>query len=162
MNQTSWENVASWYDALVGEKGGYFHTHVIFPRIMPLLSLKPKMKVLDIACGRCIEGVEECTGELKQYVINAKYWEHILDNDLIGKRVEGTIITHHDDSKTALLDSIKPKLYTTGKSGNIASLQINRNEKMNFGEKIYTFTAMLFLLPFIIISKIFKRTNAET
>lgn len=49
---TSWENVASWYDVLVGEKGGYFHTHVIFPKLTGLLSLKPGMKILDIACGQ--------------------------------------------------------------------------------------------------------------
>ena|SRR5258708_2263009 len=49
---TSWENVASWYDSLVGEKGGYFHTHVIFPKLIPLLSLKPGMNVLDIASGQ--------------------------------------------------------------------------------------------------------------
>lgn len=51
-SDTSWENVASWYDSIVGEKGGYFHTHVIFPKIMPLLNLKPDMSVLDIACGQ--------------------------------------------------------------------------------------------------------------
>lgn len=49
---TSWENVASWYDSLVGEKGGYFHTHVIFPQLLPLLGLKPGMRILDIACGQ--------------------------------------------------------------------------------------------------------------
>ncbi len=51
-NNTSWEQVASWYDSLIGEKGGYFHTHVIFPKIVPLLSLKADMKMLDIACGQ--------------------------------------------------------------------------------------------------------------
>lgn len=51
-HDTSWENVASWYDSLVGEKGGYFHTHVIFPKLINLLSIKPDMKVLDIACGQ--------------------------------------------------------------------------------------------------------------
>lgn len=49
---TSWENVANWYDSLIGEKGGYFHTHVIFPKLVPLLLLKPGIKVLDIACGQ--------------------------------------------------------------------------------------------------------------
>ncbi len=49
---TSWESVASWYDSLIGEKGGYFHTHVIFPKLTSLLSLKPSMNVLDIACGQ--------------------------------------------------------------------------------------------------------------
>jgi ubiquinone/menaquinone biosynthesis C-methylase UbiE len=52
VKDTSWESVAAWYDTLVGEKGGYFHTHVIFPKLLPLLSIRPGNKVLDIACGQ--------------------------------------------------------------------------------------------------------------
>ncbi len=50
--RTDWGHVASWYDSLIGEKGGYFHTHVIFPKTLELLALKPGMKVLDVACGQ--------------------------------------------------------------------------------------------------------------
>lgn len=51
-SSTSWENVASWYDSLIGESGGYYHQHVVFPKTVELLALKPDMKVLDIACGQ--------------------------------------------------------------------------------------------------------------
>lgn len=48
----SWDHVASWYDSIVGQKGQYFHTHVIFPKLMELLELKPNLKILDVACGQ--------------------------------------------------------------------------------------------------------------
>jgi ubiquinone/menaquinone biosynthesis C-methylase UbiE len=48
----SWEHVAHWYDSLIGEKGGYYHTHVIFPKTLSLLTLKENNSVLDLACGQ--------------------------------------------------------------------------------------------------------------
>ena len=30
-SKTSWEGSHEWYDKIVGEKGHYFHEHVIFP-----------------------------------------------------------------------------------------------------------------------------------
>jgi ubiquinone/menaquinone biosynthesis C-methylase UbiE len=51
MNE-SWSHVASWYDSLVGNKGQYFHQHVIFPKLLEMLELSPKMMVLDLACGQ--------------------------------------------------------------------------------------------------------------
>lgn len=52
MQQQSWNNVANWYDSIVGEKGQYFHTHVIFPRLLPLMGLVERQTVLDIGCGQ--------------------------------------------------------------------------------------------------------------
>lgn len=51
MNE-SWSHVASWYDSLVGNKGQYFHQHVIFPKLLTMLGLQPGMSVLDLACGQ--------------------------------------------------------------------------------------------------------------
>ncbi len=48
----SWDHVASWYDSIVGQKGQYFHTHVIFPKLMALLELRPSLRILDVACGQ--------------------------------------------------------------------------------------------------------------
>lgn len=48
----SWNNVANWYDSLVGEKGQYFHTHVIFPHLLQILDFHPGQSVLDLACGQ--------------------------------------------------------------------------------------------------------------
>jgi ubiquinone/menaquinone biosynthesis C-methylase UbiE len=34
---SSWQNASSWYDKLVGDKGHYYHQHVIFPKTLELL-----------------------------------------------------------------------------------------------------------------------------
>jgi len=51
---TSWQSSARWYDELVGEKGHYYHEHVILPRLFPLLDLTPQSSLLDLACGQGI------------------------------------------------------------------------------------------------------------
>lgn len=51
-SKQSWDHVASWYDSIVGQKGQYFHTHVIFPQLTALLELRPNLRILDIACGQ--------------------------------------------------------------------------------------------------------------
>lgn len=48
---TSWETISNWYDRAVGEKGHYFHEHVILPRLVPLLE-SPNAKVLELGCGQ--------------------------------------------------------------------------------------------------------------
>jgi ubiquinone/menaquinone biosynthesis C-methylase UbiE len=53
-NETSWESVGSWYHGKVGEKGHYYHEHVILPRLLPLLDLSPASSLLDLACGQGI------------------------------------------------------------------------------------------------------------
>jgi ubiquinone/menaquinone biosynthesis C-methylase UbiE len=54
MSKTSWESSASWYENLVGNKGHYYHTHVIFPKLDEMLSFTKttKQKYLDLACGQ--------------------------------------------------------------------------------------------------------------
>lgn len=54
--KTSFESSAKWYDEVVGEKGHYYHEHVIIPKLLQLMELgkTPKPKVLDIACGQGI------------------------------------------------------------------------------------------------------------
>ncbi|MEX0962064.1 MAG: class I SAM-dependent methyltransferase [Simkaniaceae bacterium] len=48
---SSWESVSSWYDSLVSTDGHYFHQHVIFPKLLPLITGK-NLKVLDLGCGQ--------------------------------------------------------------------------------------------------------------
>lgn len=36
---TTWEPVAGWYKGLVGDKGHYYHQHVIIPESLKILSL---------------------------------------------------------------------------------------------------------------------------
>jgi ubiquinone/menaquinone biosynthesis C-methylase UbiE len=53
-NDSSWEGVSSWYNDIVGSKGHYYHEHVIFPKLLPLLKLQNngKESLLDLACGQ--------------------------------------------------------------------------------------------------------------
>lgn len=52
--QTSWQPVAKWYNKLVGDKGQYYHEHVVIPGVLKLLALTDTSRVLDIACGQGI------------------------------------------------------------------------------------------------------------
>ena len=60
--RTSWKGVGDWYDSLVGEKGHYYHQHVIIPNLLRLLDLQPNSatrccttptsRLLDCGCGQ--------------------------------------------------------------------------------------------------------------
>lgn len=52
--KTSWHHVGPWYDKLVGDKGQYFHEHVVIPKTIRLLDLKQGSTLLDLACGQGI------------------------------------------------------------------------------------------------------------
>ncbi len=49
---SSWQPVSKWYDASVGDKGHYFHEHVIIPKVIALLNLHSTSKLVDLACGQ--------------------------------------------------------------------------------------------------------------
>lgn len=49
---TSWNNVSTWYDKLVGEAGSDYHQNVIVPNAAKMLNPKKGEVVLDIACGQ--------------------------------------------------------------------------------------------------------------
>ncbi len=51
-NYTSWESSHKWYDCLVGEKGHYYHEHVVLPKSLKLLALKQGDSLLDLGCGQ--------------------------------------------------------------------------------------------------------------
>ena len=91
--KTSWQPVAKWYDKLVGDKGQYYHQHVVLPNVLRLLSLSDSSKLLDIACGqgivaRSIATSVEYTGfdiapelinSAKKLDHNPKHTYHIAD-----------------------------------------------------------------------------------
>lgn len=52
--KTSWQPVGKWYSELVDKSGHYYHEHVVIPRTVRMLHLKPGSSLLDLACG---EGV---------------------------------------------------------------------------------------------------------
>ena len=49
---TDWNNVADWYDQLVGESGSEYHREVVLPGVVRLLNPKPGERMIDIACGQ--------------------------------------------------------------------------------------------------------------
>jgi SAM-dependent methyltransferase len=49
---TSWENSHKWYDSIVGEKGHYYHEHVVLPNSLKLLNLQKGDSLLDLGCGQ--------------------------------------------------------------------------------------------------------------
>ncbi len=51
-HSTSWQPVSKWYNKLVGDKGQYYHEHVVLPGVLRLLKLSDASRLLDIACGQ--------------------------------------------------------------------------------------------------------------
>lgn len=49
---TAWENVATWYDKLVGDEGSDYHRNVILPAAVRLLAPRQGERVLDLCCGQ--------------------------------------------------------------------------------------------------------------
>ncbi|MCR4318488.1 MAG: methyltransferase domain-containing protein [Planctomycetes bacterium] len=48
----SWENIAHWYDSIVGESGSDYHRTILVPKTVELLAPVKGMKVLDVGCGQ--------------------------------------------------------------------------------------------------------------
>lgn len=47
-----WDEVAAWYDKLVGESGSDYHRNVILPAALRMLDPKPGESVIDVCCGQ--------------------------------------------------------------------------------------------------------------
>ncbi|MEK7157863.1 MAG: class I SAM-dependent methyltransferase [Patescibacteria group bacterium] len=50
-NETSWGNVADWYDEMLEKKDNTYQTNVILPNILRLINIKQNDQILDVACG---------------------------------------------------------------------------------------------------------------
>lgn len=50
--KTDWDQVAGWYDQLVGDAGSEYHQHVVLPGVMRLLAPQPGQHAVDVACGQ--------------------------------------------------------------------------------------------------------------
>jgi RluA family pseudouridine synthase len=49
---TSWEQVAPWYDDLLERRGSDHYRNLVVPGTLRLLELSPGLRVLDLACGQ--------------------------------------------------------------------------------------------------------------
>jgi len=47
-----WDEVAAWYDKLVGDSGSDYHRNVILPAALRMLDPKPGESVIDVCCGQ--------------------------------------------------------------------------------------------------------------
>lgn len=54
MKDTSWNKSGKWYNKIVGDKGHYYHEHIVLPGVLRLLELNAKSKLLDLGCGQGI------------------------------------------------------------------------------------------------------------
>lgn len=52
MRDTSWKSAGKWYNKIVGEKGHYYHQHIVIPGVIKLLSFGKSGRLLDIGCGQ--------------------------------------------------------------------------------------------------------------
>lgn len=50
--ETSWGNVAGWYDELLESKDGTYQKEVILPNLKRIINPQKNEKILDIACGQ--------------------------------------------------------------------------------------------------------------
>ncbi len=50
--ETSWDEVAPWYDRLIGEGRSDLYEQVVAPGVLRLLMPREGMRVLDVACGQ--------------------------------------------------------------------------------------------------------------
>lgn len=50
--QTSWGEVAEWYDDLLSNSEDSYQKNVILPNLIRLVDPKPNLKILDLACGQ--------------------------------------------------------------------------------------------------------------
>ncbi len=98
----SWEPVKDWYDALVGDKGHYYHQSLIVPTILQKIeAIRPK-NMLDVACGQ---------GVLSRHLPSSmEYWGIDHSRSLIRTAVERNRSgNHHFLEKDACSFSLKGK-----------------------------------------------------
>lgn len=54
MKDTSWNKSGKWYNKIVGDRGHYYHEHIVMPGVLRLLELTKDSKLLDLGCGQGI------------------------------------------------------------------------------------------------------------
>src|SRR5882757_702910 len=50
--RTDWDDVAGWYDQLVGDEGSEYQREVVLPGALRLLAVQAGQSAVDIACGQ--------------------------------------------------------------------------------------------------------------
>jgi ubiquinone/menaquinone biosynthesis C-methylase UbiE len=68
--ETSWEQVATWYDGWVGERGSEYHRALAIPAVLELLDPRPGDEILDVGGGQ---------GVLAPYLVEAGARVTVID-----------------------------------------------------------------------------------
>jgi len=99
-----WDNVATWYDKLVGDSGSDYHQHVILPATKDLLQVSSGEKVLDLCCGQ---------GVLAPLVLAAG--AQYVGVDASPKLIESARKrVRHENSRFLISDVTKPAAWADG------------------------------------------------
>ena len=69
--ETSWEQVATWYDGWVGDHGSEYHRQLAIPALMDLLQPQPGEAILDIGGGQGVLAPYLADGVARVTVLDA-------------------------------------------------------------------------------------------
>lgn len=112
---TSWNQVANWYNKIVGRDGHYYHEHVVIPGVLRLLQLQPSDTLVDFACGQ---------GILARRIPSiAKYLGLDLAKDLIQAAKQQNHQSHHEFMVCDLSKLLRPRQEKFDKAALILALQ---------------------------------------
>lgn len=116
MTKSNWNQLASWYDQMVGKKGHMYHKEYGIPKVMSLLELKKGETILDIGCG---------SGALSEQVKNRGCGYFGLDAS--EKMIKNAIKNHSGDGR-----------FIVGDAANL--LNINELNFMKFDSAVFLFS----------------------
>jgi ubiquinone/menaquinone biosynthesis C-methylase UbiE len=118
---TSWEKSSGWYNETVGERGHYYHEHIVLPGVLRLLQLSPASSILDLGCGQGIFakrlGKEEyygvdASGSLIKF---ARSSDHKTNHQyIVADATKPLPITKHDFTHAVAIFSLQNMEYPFG------------------------------------------------
>jgi ubiquinone/menaquinone biosynthesis C-methylase UbiE len=106
---TSWQNVAGWYNRAMGSRGSYFHSQIIMPSSVRLLGLKNGDKLLDLGCGQGVltrhlpEGIKYTGVDLSPRLISEgkRMTPKKLNAEYFVADISGKLELNHDNFDAA-------------------------------------------------------------
>lgn len=102
-----WDQVASWYDKLVGDDGSDYHKNVILPAVLRLLNSKPTERVLDLCCGQ---------GVLARLLVEEKLAGEVVGVDASSKLIEAARErTKHPKARFLIADASSNASWADGR-----------------------------------------------
>ncbi|HTY13275.1 MAG TPA: class I SAM-dependent methyltransferase [Candidatus Omnitrophota bacterium] len=113
--ETGWNEVAEWYDGLVGDEGSDYHRNVIIPGALRMLAPQKGEKVLDVACGQGVFSRKLAEAGAEVVGIDAS------------KRLIDSAKKRSPDIKYAVVNAASMKLFQDGTFDSAASIMALQN-----------------------------------